>query len=922
MGRHQTYHHLPSDLPAGYPVNRSVDIVLRDGSTLHVRPVLPTDIHDVSDFFGRVSSETTALRFHSVRHVSQEDLRSFVEVDYQDTFGLVAETAAGDEPRVVALGSYVKTAPSRAEVAVAVDDPFQGRGLGSILVEHLAEAASEANIECFEAEILSGNTDMIQVVRSLELPLKSDASGGVIHIEMPTSPTNEAIEAFERREAVAAAAGVARFLKPRSVAVIGASRRRGSISAEIFRNLLDLGFEGPVYPVNPKSEVVQSVPAYADVTAIPGPVDLAVIVVPASAVLEVAHQCGQKGVRALLVISAGFAEVGEQGRELQHELVDVARAYGMRILGPNCMGLMNNNPDVRLNATFAPLVPGFGRLAFSSQSGALGIAVMDLARELGLGLSSFVSVGNKADISGNDLLQYWEEDQDTDVILLYLESFGNPRKFARIARRVSKKKPIVAVKSGRSRAGARAAASHTASMAAGDAAVEALFHQAGVIRTDALEELFDVASLLATQPLPAGNRVAILTNAGGLGILAADACEATGLEIPPLTEQTSAALRALLADEASVANPVDMIASASADQYARALELLLADANVDSVIVIFIPPLVTSAADVANAVIEVRPPAGDKTVIACFMGEEGIHDLLRRSDRAIPSYAFPESAARALGRVAAYAGWRDAPEGHLVEPEAIDRVKALQLVARALEREAGWLDPSDVSDLLLAYGVPSVRNVVARSEDEVRAAAADIGGPVVVKVVSSTIVHKSDVGGVHLNLDSPDEAARAAGKILTSLREAALDDQIEGFLVQEMARPGGTEMFVGMTHDPTFGPLLACGAGGTLVELLRDVSLRITPLTDLDARDMLRGLKTWPLFEGYRGAPPLDAEALEHLVLRISTMVEDLPHIAELDLNPVLVYERGLGCSVVDARIRLVRPQPGTPRGARTQSRA
>ena len=415
-------------------------------------------------------------------------------------------------------------------MAIVVDDPFHGKGLGSILIEHLAEAAAEAGIEIFEAEILSGNTEMLEVLRALELPLESTVSMGVIHAEFPTSPTAEAIDAFEAREAVAAAASVASFLKPRSVAVIGASRRRGTISGELFHNLLEVGFQGPVYPVNPSADVVQSVPAYASVLDVPGPVDLAVIAVPAGLVIRAANECAEKGVLALLVISSGFAEVGGRGVEMERELLEVARTHGMRIVGPNCMGIINTDPSVRLNATFAPEFPPEGRLAFSSQSGALGIAVIDRAKELGLGMSSFVSVGNKADISGNDLLQYWEHDDSTDVILFYLESFGNPRKFARIARRVARTKPVVAVKSGRSESGARAAASHTGSIVAGDIAVDALFRQAGVIRTDTLEELFDVASLVSTQPLPAGKRVAILTNAGGLGILCADACEAAGPE--------------------------------------------------------------------------------------------------------------------------------------------------------------------------------------------------------------------------------------------------------------------------------------------------------------------------------------------------------------------------------------------------------
>ncbi|MDQ3951937.1 MAG: acetate--CoA ligase family protein, partial [Actinomycetota bacterium] len=797
-------------------------------------------------------------------------------------------------------------------------DDLQGLGLGSVLIEHLGEAAAEAGIATFEAEVLAANADMLEVLHNLELPIRTSHQGGVVQAEFPTSPTPEAVESFERREAVAAAAGVARFLTPRSVAVIGASRRRGTISGEVFRNLLDGGFEGPVYPVNPKSEVVQSVRAYPTVLDVPGEVDLAVIVVPALAVTAVARDCGEKGVKALLVISAGFAETDDEGEARQRELVEIARGYGMRIVGPNCMGLMNTHADVRLNASFAPHAPASGRLGFSSQSGALGIAVIDRTRALGLGMSSFVSVGNKADVSGNDLLQYWEDDQCTDVILLYLESFGNPRKFARIARRVSRHKPVVAVKSGRSQAGARAAASHTGSLAAGDVAVDALFRQAGVIRTDTLEELFDVASLLANQPLPAGTGVGILTNAGGLGILCADACEAAGLVVPDPSEETKAALRALLPKEASVGNPVDMIASATAGQYAESLKLLAADPNVDTVIVIFIPPLVTRAEDVAAALSDTAATISDKTVIACFLGVRGIHERLRSGDLVVPSFAFPEAAAQALGRVAAYAAWRRRPEGSIPGLPDVDRVAATHLAGSLLEAGERWLEQSAVQQLLHHYGVPSARTALVTSVEEVEAAAAGIGGPVAVKLDSRKIVHKTDVGGVRLGLGSPAEAAAAAREIEESLERQGLRDALDGFLVQQMVTQEGAELFVGVTHDPLFGPLLACGAGGTLVELMRDVAVRITPVTDADVDEMLRSLRTWPLFEGYRGQPPLDLEALRSLLFRISAMVEDLPHIAELDLNPVLVGPAGAGAIALDARIRLARPSPRKPRGART----
>jgi acetate---CoA ligase (ADP-forming) len=906
-------------LPEAYPEHRLADVPLRDGSTVRIRPVRPDDDDDVLDFFERLDPDSISLRFHGSRRVGKKDVAKMVNVDYRKTFALVAETARGDTSRVIGIANYVATAERCAEMALAVEDPFHGRGIGSILMEHLAEAAAENGIAMFEAEVLARNSNMLEVIRASELPADYRVDMGVIHVEFPTSPSEEAIQAFELREATAAAAGVSAFLEPRSVAVIGASRTRGSIGAELFRNLIELGFEGPVYPVNPKAEVVQSVSAYPSVGAVPGPVDLAVIVVPAAAVLDVARECAMKGVRGLLVISSGFAEIGHDGVERQRELVELARRYGMRIIGPNCMGIMNLDPNVHLNATFAPFAPSHGRIAFSSQSGALGIAIMDRARQLGLGLSSFVSVGNKADISGNDLLQYWEQDDSTDVVLLYLESFGNPRKFARIARRVSQSKPIVAVKSGRSRAGARAAASHTGSLAAGDVAVDALFRQAGVIRTDTLDEMFDVASLVAYQPLPTGKRVAILTNAGGLGILCADACEASGLEITTLSGDTTVALRAMLPAEASVGNPVDMIASASADQYAAALELLAADPQVDSVIVIFIPPLVTRAEDVARAVMAAAQRVEGKTILTCWLGVRGIHEQLRAGDHVLPSYMLPEGAAHALARVSNYAGWRARPAGTIPRFEDIQRDRAMTLAAASCDGTEGWLPPEIVDDLLRFYGIRTVRSGVAQTPEEVAALATEFGAPVAVKIRSELIVHKTDVGGVRLNLADARAAQIAAADILTGLDAQNLRDQIDGFLVQEMVAGEGAEMFVGVTHDPSFGPLLACGAGGTLVELIRDVSVRITPLTDTDVDEMLRDLKTYRLLEGYRGSARLDIAALKELLLRISALVEDVGQLAELDLNPVRVLPEGEGCVVLDARMRMTAPQPPTPRGARTR---
>jgi acetyl coenzyme A synthetase (ADP forming)-like protein len=705
---------------------------------------------------------------------------------------------------------------------------------------------------------------------------------------------------------------VAALFHPRSVAVIGASRARGTIGGEILHNLLTYGFPGPVVPVNPAAATVQDVPAYPTVEDIPGPVDLAVIVVPAARVLEVARECGAKGVRSLVVISAGFAETGPEGRARQHELLRVCREAGIRLIGPNCMGIVNTDPAVRLNATFAPAPPPEGRLGFLSQSGALGLAIMDHARTLGLGLSTFVSVGNKADLSTNDLLRYWQQDPRTDAILLYLESFGNPRKFSRIAREVARTKPIVAVKSGRSPAGARAAGSHTgAILAASDVTVDALFRQAGVVRTDTLEELFDVALLLATQPLPAGRRVGVLTNAGGPGILCADACVADGLEIAALSEGTRDALRALLPQEASVGNPVDMLASAPAEQYRKAIAILGRDPGVDALVVIFIPPLVTRAEDAARAIVDgARELSGAKPVLTVFMQSRGAPPELQAAGVRLPSYVFPEAAARALARVARYGWWRARPVAPPARFTDTRPAEAGALLSSALHRGAGWLDPAEVRQLLSCYGLSTLEQRVTSTPEDAARCASELGGPVALKGVVPGLTHKTDAGAVRLAL-RPEDVAQAAREMADRLGSAGHSPS--GFLVQAMA-PGGVEMIVGVVHDRQFGPVVACGMGGVLVELLKDVSVRLSPLSEAEAREMVAELRTAPLLSGYRGGPAQDTPALVQAILRVSAMVEDLPQIAELDLNPIVVHPRG--AVVVDARVRVAQAEPAPPLGA------
>ncbi len=709
--------------------------------------------------------------------------------------------------------------------------------------------------------------------------------------------------------------GLAALFRPRAVAVIGASRERGTIGAEIFHNLISNGFQGAAYPVNPKAPVVQSVRAYPSIEAVPAPVDLAVIVVPAAAVLGVLDACGRAGVRAAIVISAGFKETGEEGATRERELVECARGHGMRLVGPNCLGVLNTEPAVRLDATFSPTYPPAGRVAFSSQSGALGLAILEYATELNIGISQFVSVGNKADVSSNDLIEFWEQDPGTDLILLYLESFGNPRRFTRIARRVGRMKPIVAVKSGRTRAGVRAAASHTGSLAGSDAAVEALCLQSGVIRTDTIEELFDVAILLAHQPIPRGARVGIVTNAGGPGIMASDACEGHGLEIAALSDATVAALRAFLPREASVKNPVDMIASASPENFERTVRLVAGDPAIDALLVIYVPPVVTLPLDVAQAIVRASAAAvrdaagrgeGAKPVLTCFMGSHGVPEGLRSlHEGQIPSYAFPESAAIALARAVRYGRWRAEPEGAVRRFE-VDRGAADAVLAAARARAAPgatvWLDPDETRTLLAAYGLASPPARVAHDADQAVAAARSIGYPVVLKLVSATITHKSDVGGVALDLRNDAEVRGAYSGLMERLTALGWRDRMQGALVQPMLREG-LEAIVGMTHDPSFGPVLMFGLGGVNVELLKDVAFRVQPLTDRDARELVRSVRGFPLLGGWRGSPPGDVEALEEALLRVSQLAGDHPGVVEMDLNPLRVLPPGRGCLVVDARI-------------------
>ena len=682
---------------------------------------------------------------------------------------------------------------------------------------------------------------------------------------------------------------------PRSVAVVGAGRTRGSIGAEVLHNVISSGFRGEIYPINPHAPEVQGLRAWARLTDVAGAIDLAIVAVPCDAVESAVDDCITKHVPAVVVISAGFSETGPEGRVREARLRDKLRRAGARLVGPNCMGLVNTDPAHPLNATFSPVFPPAGPIAFSSQSGALGLAVLDSATRLNLGLSSFVSVGNKADVSTNDLLEHWEHDPRTSVILMYVESFGNPRRFAQIARRIARTKPILALKAGRSSSGARAASSHTGALAASDDIVDALFRDAGVIRKGTVEEMFDTAALLAHQPLPRGNRVAILTNAGGPGILAADACESHGLRVQPLTAGTREALAAFLPASAGLSNPVDMIATATADQYRRAIRLLLDDPGVDSLITIFIPPIVTRASDVARAIAETACGAA-KPVLATFFGAAGVPDLIAP----VPCYTFPESAARALADAVTYARWRSQPAGQVPELRGFDVDSVRRIIERAPLDPSGWLAPHAVAGILEACGIPAAPTRVVVDAAGAVAAARRVGLPAVLKGSGPELIHKTESQAVFTDLRTEEDVLRAYHAL-------ARRPDVASILVQPMIARG-VEMFVGATLDSTFGPVVLCGSGGTMLELLKDTSCRLAPVTDRGALEMVEEVRGRVLLRGFRGAPPVDEAGFRDVLLRTSALVDACPEIVELDFNPVIVT--ATAAVTVDARIRIARADP------------
>lgn len=695
------------------------------------------------------------------------------------------------------------------------------------------------------------------------------------------------------------------ILKPQRIAVIGASRTPNTIGHRIVSNLVRHGFTGAVYPVNPKAAAVHALPAWPSMLEVPHTPDVAVIAVPKERVLEVAEESGQRGVRALVVVSAGFREVGGEGLERERALVEIVRRHGMRLVGPNCMGMINTDPAISMNATFASPMPPFGRAGFVSQSGALGVSVLDYATEFGIGIAQFVSMGNKPDVSGNDLLLQWEHDPQVGVILMYVENFGNPRRFLEIASRITRSKPIIVVKAGRSAVGARAASSHTGALAASESSVDALLQQAGVLRAGSIEELFDMAMAFSVLRPPCSRRTAVLGNSGGPGVLAADALEERGLDLVEFAPSTVQRLQPLFPAEASIRNPLDMIASANPAGYHSALDAVLTDERVDAAVAIFTPPLGVDSSEVATAIGSVAQAHPDKPVLAVIMGRERLPEAKQELQRAgVPAYIFPESAARALGALARY-GEMSARRLAPVEPPSLPpeaRTRAAEIIARARSQHRLKLTEQEAFAVVEAYGVPTTGSAVVTSAEEAVRVAESMGYPVVLKVVSQQVVHKSDVGGVRVGIGDAAAVRSAYESIVTRVHDAVPDARIDGILVQRQSAPG-RELIVGITRSPGFGAMVMVGLGGTYVEVLRDVAFRIAPIGFEDAREMLLSLRGVAILGAVRGQAAVPMQRIEDILVRVGMLAASHPDIAELDVNPLLVGPEG-GIAL-DARVML-----------------
>lgn len=838
-----------------YPPTWEADVVAADGGTVHLRPILPSDADRLVAFHGSLSTRTRYLRYFSAYpRIPQRDLDHVVNVDHHDRVALIA--LLGDE--LIAVGLYERTpGTDEAEVAFVVADAHQGRGIGSVLLEHLAAAARERGIKRFTAVVLAENTAMLNVFREAGYAPTRHVEAGEVSLEFDIDETALTESVMREREQRAEARSIRRLLFPSSVAVVGASNDDGKIGNAVFRNLLRMGFDGPLYPVNPDARHVNGVRAYPSVADVPDAIDLAVVAVPAATVPEVVEQCAARGVHGLVLISGGFGERGSDderraGLAAQRALVSSARAHGMRVVGPNCLGVVNTADSVRLNASLAPLPPLRGRAGFFCQSGALGVAVLGEAARRGLGVSTFVSAGNRADVSGNDLLQYWETDDDTEVALLYLESFGNPRKFARLARRLGRRKPIIAVKSGR---GSVVAGLQHTSVEVPEPSVQALFEASGVIRVDTLGDLFDVAVLLTSQPLPSGDRAAVIGNSTALAVLVSDACAREHLR------------------EVSL---VDIGVDASPQAFGAAVSAAVADDQVDAVVAVFVPPLVGTSGEAFAVALRDAAASGDKPVLSTFLGFDGVPAALAApglsapARGSVPSYPSPERAVRALAAGVRYSAWRRRAPSMVpaLEGAAPDVARIVAESALVDAPDGRVLDATEVAAVLAAYRIELVSAVDVLGLAAAVAAATAAGAPVAIKVP----------GAVRLHLIDADAVAEAWHSL-------GLGDHAPAS-VQAMA-PRGVDVVLDLQDDRSFGALVSFGVGGVATELLGDRSYAVVPLTVADAAELIRAPRAAPLLTGYGGGEPADLDALAELALRVSALADDLPEVVELSLYGV-----------------------------------
>lgn len=892
-----------------YPSGYETDVVLKDGSRILLRPITKDDTERWLDFMSRLSTHTKYLRFHHVpKNPTQQDAARQCSVDYHNSFAMVAEVIRDHKKDIVAIGRYQRLPQEdSAEVGFLVEETYQDRGIGTKLLEQLVATARENGISTFEADVLAENKEMIKVFTDYGFHVKRYLNSGEYRVTFPISDTPEVAEKKRKKEQQTTIASLSSLLSPRSVALIGASRDEDSIGQLLLLCMMEAEFSGTLYPINPKADTVLGLEAYSSVLDVKAEIDLALIAVPAAVVPEVVDECGRKGVRSLIIISEGFKEVGDEGPEREQRVRQIALGYGMRVMGPNCMGVINTDPRVKLNATFSRNFPSAGNVAFLSQSGALGLAMLAYADRLKMGLSTFVSIGNRADISSNDLLAYWEEDERTGVILLYLESFGNPKKFGRIARRLSARKPIIAIKGGRTPAGSQAAATHTGAMASSASAIDALFLETGIVRVDTLEEAFGVINLLSKQPLPSGNRVAILTNGGGPGIMAADACESHGLVLSEFSHKVTDQLRSASRREISINNPLDLTASAGEEEFEKCLCILARDPGNDAVILIFIPPVKVDTRRINKAVEQALSSfkKSDKPLIACLVGQP--QAIAEQGSGDVPAFVFPEEAVSALEHAVQYGKWLKKPKGRIARFPDIEYERARKLVEEAMQENSErpfWLSIAKARELLACYGIHMADTAFAGTADEAAKIAAQIDFPVAVKLASPTIAHKTDVGGIILGMETEEEVKQAFADIRARLSRENRAEEMEGVVLQPMIT-GGVETIVGVTEDPTFGPLIMFGLGGVYTELLHDVAVRLHPLTDVQAGELINSVRLSALLKGWRGNPPSDIEALKQMLLRLSSLVEEIEEITEVDLNPVMVLPEGEGYRVLDPKIRI-----------------